>query len=161
MQRKRAGHSGLCRGFCALRWGYSVSQIIRCMEGRQNFIAVEKCSPTHTVQLAEEEHRERVGLAGQGAPQHFRAVASLGEYDALPVATILGPPYGGVLRPAGELALMQVGVQGSHWRSREGLFSLPYTTRLLSRRTHGTLYRYIRGRKRKHPAATLNVDGVF
>lgn len=85
-----------------------ITQIIRCMEGRQNFIAIEKCSATHTVQLAEEEHQMRVGLEGQEVPQHFRAVASLGEYDALPAATILGPPYGGVLRPSGELAMMQV-----------------------------------------------------
>ncbi|CDI82307.1 hypothetical protein, conserved [Eimeria praecox] len=88
--------------------GRGGGQIIRCMEGRQNFIAVEKCGPTHNVQLAEEEHHERVGLENQTAPQHFRAVASLGGYDALPAATILGPPYGGVMRPAGELALMQI-----------------------------------------------------
>lgn len=85
-----------------------IAQIIRCMEGRQNFIAIEKCSATHTVQLAEEEHQMRMGLESQEVPQHFRAVASLGEYDALPAATILGPPYGGVLRPSGELAMMQV-----------------------------------------------------
>ncbi|OEH80267.1 spx domain-containing protein [Cyclospora cayetanensis] len=83
-------------------------QIIQCMEGRQNFIAIEKCDATHTVQLAEEEHRLCQGLEAQETSQHFRAVARLGNYDALPTATILGPPYGGVLRPAGELAMMQM-----------------------------------------------------
>lgn len=79
------------------------------MEGKQNFIAIEKCDSAHTVQKSEVERRQRVGLDTGEVPQHFRAIASLGDlYDVLPTVTILGPPYGGVMRPAGELAMMQV-----------------------------------------------------
>lgn len=70
---------------------------------------IQKCDSSHSVQLAEQRHRERSGLEGQEVPQHFRAVACLGHYDVLPSITVLGPPYGGVLRPAAELAMMQVG----------------------------------------------------
>ena len=68
-------------------------------------MAVEKCAASHTVQVAEGQHLREAGLEVQ---QHFRAVACLGDFDVLPAGTIVGPPYGGVLRPAGELLLMQV-----------------------------------------------------
>ncbi|KAL8434658.1 hypothetical protein ACSSS7_003056 [Eimeria intestinalis] len=37
-----------------------------------------------------------------------KAVACLGAFDVLPAGTVLGPPYGGALRPAAELAMMQM-----------------------------------------------------
>lgn len=79
------------------------------MEGRQNFMAVEKCAADHTVQLAEGNSRKESGPGGdEGIHQHFRAVARLGDFNVLPAGTVLGPPYGGVLRPGSQVAWMQV-----------------------------------------------------
>ncbi|KAL8448355.1 hypothetical protein Emed_003885 [Eimeria media] len=83
---------------------WQLSQMIRCMEGKQNFIRIEKCGEDHSVQLVSQKHQSKAGHA----PQHFRAVACLGDYDVLPAGTVLGPPYGGALRPAAELAMMQM-----------------------------------------------------
>ncbi|KAL8432600.1 hypothetical protein Efla_002832 [Eimeria flavescens] len=102
----RAG--GFTSRFLWARCYKTCLQIIRCMEGKQNFMEVQKCYPDHSVQQAELTHQLRVGEEQPEGPQHFRAVARLGSFDILPGGTVLGPPYGGVLRPAAELAMMQM-----------------------------------------------------
>lgn len=78
-------------------------QIIRCLEGRQNFMRVK---PWHS-------------YGG------FMAVCELRkDLRWLPVCVVMGPPYAGVLRPYGELYVTEVSTVSRGFRLRKEISGL-------------------------------------
>lgn len=86
-----------------------VFQVLRALRGEQNFIRVEAVPQGHFLHKKETEKSPTVAKAGKSIVKHFRAVAEIGSLPFLPPFTVIGPPYGGILRPDEEIRLMMVG----------------------------------------------------
>lgn len=83
-------------------------QVLRALRGEQNFVRVEAVPQGHFLHKVETEKSPAVKKAGQTIQKHFRAVAEIGSLPFLPPFTVIGPPYGGILRPDEEIRLMMV-----------------------------------------------------
>ncbi|PHJ16049.1 hypothetical protein CSUI_010138, partial [Cystoisospora suis] len=81
-------------------------QVLRALRGEQNFVRVEAVPQGHFLHKMETEKSPAVKKARQTIQKHFRAVAEIGSLPFLPPFTVIGPPYGGILRPDEEIRLM-------------------------------------------------------